>query len=371
MTADRTISERRRERTMNGEEPGSGAKHADIVQLAPVLRRVVGARLHEPQGVEDVVQETLIRVMVARSRLDTGALVPYAIVTAKNLMAGQWRQTERSRLHDHQLINLRLPAEPEDEVLRREDADAVAVALAELTPRERDAIVAHELEGVETSSLAVEWGTSPGAVAAQLNRARAKLRVEYLVAADGKAPPTPRCRPVLFALSSGDRRRQVETDAGHHLLDCEYCGVVSGPLLERRARATANEVRVVVGSDKDVVTARQKGREIAARAAFSATQLTVIATAISELARNIVRFAKRGEIVVSLIGDDDAVGVTIVASDVGPGIEDVERALEDGYTTYGGLGLGLGGCRRLMDEFAISSEVGRGTTVTMSKWCTQ
>ena len=370
MTGDRTISERRRERTMN-EEPGSGAEHADIVELAPVLRRVVGARLHEPQGVEDVVQETLLRVMAARSRLDTGALVPYAIVTARNLMAGQWRQAERSRLHDHQMIDLRLPAEPEDEVLEREDADAVAAALGELTPRERDAIVAHELEGVETSSLAVEWGTSPGAVAAQLNRARAKLRVEYLVAADGEAPPTPRCRPVLFALSSGDRRRQVETDAGHHLLDCEYCGVVSGPLLERRARATANEVRVVVGSDKDVVTARQRGREVAARAAFSATQLTVISTAISELARNIVRFAKRGEIVISLIGEEDAVGVTIVASDVGPGIEDVERALEDGYTTYGGLGLGLGGCRRLMDEFAISSEVGRGTTVTISKWCTQ
>ena len=79
-----------------------------------------------------------------------------------------------------------------------------------------------------------------------------------------------------------------------------------------------------------------------------------------------------GEIVVSLIGDDDdVVGVTIVASDVGPGIEDLRRALEDGFTTYGGLGLGLGGCRRLMDEFAISSEVGRGTTVTMSKWCTR
>ena len=370
MTGDRTISERRRERTMN-EEPGSGAEHADIVQLAPVLRRVVGARLHEPQGVEDVVQETLLRVMAARCRLDTGALVPYAIVTARNLIAGQWRQTERNRRHEHQLIDLRPPAAPEDEVLQRADADAVAAALAELTSRERDAILAHELEGVDTSSLATEWGTSPGAVAAQLHRARAKLRVEYLVAAEGEAPPTQRCRPVLFALSSGDRRRQAETDAGHHLLDCEYCGVVSGPLLQRRASATANEVRVVVDSDKDVVTARQRGRELAARATFSATQLTVISTAISELARNIVRFAKRGEIVVSLIGEDDAVGVTIVASDVGPGIEDVERALEDGYTTYGGLGLGLGGCRRLMDEFAISSEVGRGTTVTISKWCTQ
>ena len=119
------------------------------------------------------------------------------------------------------------------------------------------------------------------------------------------------------------------------------------------------------------MAARQRGRELAARAAFSPTQLTMIATAISELARNIVRFARRGEIVVSLIGDDEAVGVRIVANDVGPGIADIEQALEDGYTTYDGLGLGLGGCRRLMDEFAISSEVGRGTTVAMSKWCTK
>ena len=357
---------------MVGDSSAEAAEHADIVQLAPMLRRVVAARLTEAQGIEDVVQETLSRVMAVRDRLDAGALVPYAIVTARNLMAGQWRTTERSRRHEHQLIDVSAPAPPEDELIRREEAEAVAAAMAELTPRERDVLVAHELDGVETGALAEEWGTSPGAVAAQLNRARAKLRVEYLLAAEGEAPPTPQCRPVLFALSGGDRRRQVETDAGHHLLDCEYCAFVSGPLLERRARARANEIRVVVDADRDVVTARQRGRELAARAAFSATQLTVISTAISEVARNIVRFAKRGEIVVSLIGeDDDVAGVTIVAHDVGPGIDDVERALEDGYTTYGGLGLGLGGCRRLMDEFAISSELGRGTTVTMSKWCTR
>ncbi len=346
-------------------------EHADIVHLAPIVRRVVAARLQDPHGVDDVVQETLVRVMAARRRLDAAALVPYAIVTARNLIAGSWRQTERGQRHEHQLIDLRQPAAPEDELLQRENAEAVAAALAELTPRERDAILAHDLEEVDTSALADEWGSSPGAVAAHLNRARAKLRVEYLLAADGESPPTPQCRPVLLALSSGDSRRQAATDAGHHLLDCAYCGEVSGPLLERRARTTPNEVRVVVEADKDVVTARQRGREIAARAAFSTSELTMISTAISEVARNIVRFARRGQIIVSLIGEEDPVGVRIVARDVGPGIADAERALEDGFTTYGGLGLGLGGCRRLMDEFAISSEVGRGTTVTMSKWCKQ
>ena len=351
--------------------PAVGAEDADIVELAPVIRRVVASRLHDPHGVDDVVQETLVRVMAARRGLDPAALVPYAIVTARNLIAGSWRQTERGRRHEHRLVDVRQPAAPEDELIQREDADAVAAALAELTPRERDAILAHDVDHVETSALADEWGSSPGAVAAQLNRARAKLRVEYLLAADGESPPTPQCRPVLLALSSGESRRQAETDTGHHLLDCAFCAAVSGPLLERRARTTPNEVRVVVEADRDVVTARQRGREIAARAPFSASELTMISTAISEVARNIVRFAKRGEIVVSLIGEEGPSGVTIVASDVGPGIADIERALEDGFTTYAGLGLGLGGCRRLMDEFAISSEVGRGTTVTMSKWCRQ
>lgn len=348
-----------------------GADQADIVELAPVIRRVVASRLHDAHAVDDVVQETLLRVMAARRRLAPAALVPYAIVTARNIIAGSWRQTERTRRHEHRFVDLQEPFGPEDELIQREDADAVSAALAELTPRERDAILAHDVDQVETSALADEWGSSPGAVAAQLNRARAKLRVEYLMAADGESPPTPYCRPVLLALSSGESRRQAETDAGHHLLDCAYCAEVSGPLLERRARTTPNAIRVVVEADKDVVTARQRGREIAARAAFSASELTMISTAISELARNIVRFAKRGEIVVSLIDEEDPSGVEVVANDVGPGIPDIERALEDGYTTYAGLGLGLGGCRRLMDEFAISSEVGRGTTVTMTKWCKQ
>jgi serine/threonine-protein kinase RsbT len=309
--------------------------------------------------------------MSARRRLDPAALVPYAIVTARNLIAGSWRRSELGRRHEHQLVDLRQPPAPEDELLEREDADAIAAALEELNPRERVALLAHEVDDIDTTTLAAEWGSSPGAVAAHLNRARAKLRVEFLLAADGEPPPTPQCRPVLLALSSGDSRRQAETDAGHHLLECDYCGEVSGPLLDRRARTSPNEIRVVVEADSDVVTARQQGREIAARADFSVGELTMISTAISELARNIVRFAKRGEIVVSLVGEDEPNGVRIVARDVGPGIHDVERALEDGFTTYGGLGLGLGGCRRLMDEFAISSEIGRGTTVTMTKWCRQ
>ena len=129
-----------------------------------------------------------------------------------------------------------------------------------------------------------------------------------------------------------------------------------------------SEVRIPVRTDADVVTARKQGRELAAQAGFSATELTIIATAISEIARNIVMFANRGEILVSLIGDDGREGVTVVARDSGPGISDLDRALQDGYSGYGGMGLGLPGARRLMDEFEITSEVDKGTTVTMTKW---
>ena len=138
----------------------------------------------------------------------------------------------------------------------------------------------------------------------------------------------------------------------------------------RRSQSVAGEVRVPVRADADVVVARKRGRELAAGVGFSATELTIIATAISEIARNIVMFAGRGELVVSRVGEDGRQGVTVVARDAGPGIADLERALRDGYSGYGGMGLGLPGSRRLMDEFEITSEVDKGTTVTMTKWRT-
>jgi serine/threonine-protein kinase RsbT len=151
------------------------------------------------------------------------------------------------------------------------------------------------------------------------------------------------------------------------MLSLPPCGFLAS-LDRRRTAAVAGEVRIPIRADADVVTARRKGRELAAQAGFSATELTIIATAISEIARNIVMFAKRGEILVSLVGEDSRQGVTVVARDAGPGIPDLEQALQDGYSGYGGMGLGLPGSRRLMDEFEVSTEVDRGTTVTMTKW---
>jgi serine/threonine-protein kinase RsbT len=129
-----------------------------------------------------------------------------------------------------------------------------------------------------------------------------------------------------------------------------------------------DELLVPVASDVDVVHARQRGRELAAVAGFSSGDQTVIAAAISEIARNILMYAKRGEIALSVTTNGDRQGVVVVARDQGPGIRDVARAVQDGFSTSGGLGLGLPGARRLMDDFEIASAPGQGTTVTMKKW---
>lgn len=132
-----------------------------------------------------------------------------------------------------------------------------------------------------------------------------------------------------------------------------------------------DEVRVAIVDDDDVVAARQAGRQLAEQLGLAPTDLTLVATAISEVARNITAYAGSGEIVVRVVEQRGRRGIEVLARDEGPGIADVDRALQDGFTTGGGLGLGLPGARRLMDEFAIASHEGAGTTVTMTKWARQ
>ena len=347
------------------QQPPEHAHQPGVADLIPMLRRVVAARVSDPAAAEDLVQETLVRVLAAVDRVDPQMLEPYAIVTARNVIASMWQDKDRHRRHQHRVVDLRPPASPDEGLLAREEQAAVASALARLGDAERQALIAHEVAGKDTRSLAAELGSSPGAVAAALNRTRARLRVEYLLALEQVEPPTDRCRPVLLAISGGDRRRQREVGAARHLLECELCARLSQPLMDRGQQR--EDVRIPIHVDADIVTARQTVRELAARAGFSGTDLTLIATAVSEVARNIVRFAHAGEVTVEIV-ENPRRGLQVVARDTGPGIADVQSALTDGYSTYDGLGLGLPGARRLMDEFAIVSEVGRGTTVTMTKW---
>jgi len=131
---------------------------------------------------------------------------------------------------------------------------------------------------------------------------------------------------------------------------------------------TSDGIRVAIHSDQDIVAARQKGRALAAEIGFSAVDATLIATAISELARNIVAYAHTGEIELRSIQDSSRRGILVVASDQGPGIPDLRQAMRDGFSTSGSLGLGLPGVRRLMDEFEITSAPGQGTRVAVKKW---
>ncbi len=128
------------------------------------------------------------------------------------------------------------------------------------------------------------------------------------------------------------------------------------------------QIRVPVASDGDLVAARREGRVMAERLGFSASEATLVATAISELARNIVNYAGSGEIHIGSNDNGGKHGITVIARDQGPGIEDVKLAMREGYSTSGGLGLGLPGVRRIMDEFDIVSERGRGTVITVTKW---
>ena len=133
-------------------------------------------------------------------------------------------------------------------------------------------------------------------------------------------------------------------------------------------RPVASEASVPIERELDAVTARQKGRELAASIGFSSTDQTLLATAISELARNIISYAGHGKIELTTIVEGGRRGIMIVAEDQGPGISDPELAMRDGFSTGKSLGLGLPGARRLVDDFNLETAVGQGTKVTLKKW---
>ena len=131
----------------------------------------------------------------------------------------------------------------------------------------------------------------------------------------------------------------------------------------------SGESRIPISRDPDVVLARQQGRALALSLGFSESDPMFVATAISEIARNIVVHAGgRGEIVIRRLDQNGRVGIEVEATDTGPGIANIEQAMQEGFSTVKSLGLGLPGARRLMDEFEITSRVGEGTRIVMRKW---
>lgn len=213
---------------------------ADLLLVGAPVRRLVAARLDSPADVDDVVQETLARLWEVRWRLERGALLAYGMVVARNLVSSAERGRELQRRHAHRLAG---PASTEDDpvlaVLAEEERIALLAALAALRDDDRGLLLDHEVHGIGTEKIAADRGISRGAVAARLARARARLRVDHLLALRRIELPTPRCRAVLDAVSLGDRHRQRVLGTAEHLLDCSTCGPLAEPLLARRRRLTA------------------------------------------------------------------------------------------------------------------------------------
>jgi serine/threonine-protein kinase RsbT len=139
-------------------------------------------------------------------------------------------------------------------------------------------------------------------------------------------------------------------------------------LLERNSRLRAARVRLPLRSDEDVVALRRHVRERAVAIALSLVDQTKLVTAASELARNTIKYGGGGEVMLDAMEDGFKRGVGLIFIDNGPGIPDLDQALRDGFTSGGGLGLGLGGSKRLVDEFEIDTRPGEGTAVSVIKW---
>ena len=211
----------------------------DLVELSALVRRVLRARCADSQLVEELVQDTLLRVATTRRQLDSTAVRAFAIVTARNLLISHARRQLTARRHAHRLVDYTGFDGPEERSLEREETDALASALDRLDPADRKLLLDHEVGDEPLATLAGETGTTTGAVAMRLDRVRALLRLEFVLAFRRVTLPTSQCRNVLLALSAGDKRRQRSTRCAEHLLQCATCATVSQPLVQRRRGAAA------------------------------------------------------------------------------------------------------------------------------------
>ena len=252
--------------------------------MEPVIRRVVAARAN-PADVDDLVQDCLERLLVARKRLAPEAMLPYAVVTARNLVSAQAKSTMRRAAAVPRIAETSEPDRPEDVVLAGEARRAMKVALSRLSRSERKEILAYYNGGSPPAGEAPagdapagDAAQSRGALRVRMSRTRAKLRLEYLLAFRHLELPTPQCRSVLLAISAGDRRRQREFNAAQHLLDCGTCAALSEPLDRRSAALTA--ITIPVGFAGWIVS---KVRAHPVHAAVSVTATSAVAATAAVL----------------------------------------------------------------------------------------
>lgn len=221
------------------------ATAADLLALAEPVRRAVQVRISVEHwslpaaDVDDVVQETLARVWEVRWRLERATLLAYALVVARNLVTAVERQGRLRARYGPRLVEPEVVADPEADLLLAEERAAVVRALARMRADDRSLLLAHEVRGVEVREIAAEQSVAANTVAVRLRRARARLRVEHLVALRHLTLPTARCRGVLEAISLGDRSRQRRLLAAEHLVQCAVCAELAEPLARRRRSLTA------------------------------------------------------------------------------------------------------------------------------------
>jgi hypothetical protein len=279
----------------------TAASAHEVIAAEPVIRRVVAARA-APGDVDDLVQDCLERLLSAHKRLDAGTVLPYAIVTAQNLVASHATNAARRARVLPRVLDLREPDRPEDVVLARESRRAMMTALSRLSPGERrevltyyghagfdlsvlgDPVPVRPVAGAPVAGAsgaarkASDAGVvrSPGATRVRMARIRAKFRLEYLLAFRRVELPTLVCYPVLLAISSGDTRRQRELDAGQHLLDCATCATLSEPLDQRSIAMTAITLPVGLLAWTLNKARAQPAHAVAAATAISAAVVTAV-----------------------------------------------------------------------------------------------
>jgi RNA polymerase sigma factor (sigma-70 family) len=207
-----------------------------LADVEAVVRRTLAARTRDQHLVEDLTQETLARLAGTEHRFSPDAERAYAVVTARNLLVSHFRRQSVRGRHLHRLLDDEGSDDPAQATLDKEERDAMTSALSQLDPADRDLLMRHEVSGTDLATLAGEANVTSGAIAMRLARARANLRLKFLLAFRRMELPTNHCRPVLLAFAVGDRRRQAQLDADEHVRTCSACAQLVGPMTQRDRR---------------------------------------------------------------------------------------------------------------------------------------
>jgi RNA polymerase sigma factor (sigma-70 family) len=205
-------------------------------EVRAVVRRALAARTNDQHLIDDLTQETILRVTRSARQLSDDERRAYAVVTARNLLVSHHRARSVHDRHLHRLVQYESATDPEQRTIDKEESEALAAAMTRIDPDERELLVRHEVSGTDLATLADEANVTRGAIAMRLARARANLRLEFLLVFRRLRLPTERCRPVLLAIAAGDRRRQTQLDAEGHVESCEVCATLVEPMTERDRR---------------------------------------------------------------------------------------------------------------------------------------